>query len=214
MELMDDPIDPKKYIIALFKKLLLQRDKMDQGLLKDQLEPAMAKMAQEVLSCLEDRRRKVLDVQSGSMTFTLFCPTQQAALQLQDVTWIHTLNRKITQLIKILGWLLCGLRCLLFIISNLYPIAFPSHPIPLTGIDVHTEARLSEAPTSCRKPDSYMLPWLQQFKRRRDESESREVESITSEKDYQMVQILHCSYNCNQRLSYQMLNSNFNHGKY
>ena len=103
VNLTDDPIDVKIYIVAFFKKLLLQREKLDHGLLIDSLEPAVERMWREVLKCLEDRKRKLLDVQSGSMTFTLFCPTKQATIQLQDVAWIHTLNQKIKQLLKAIG---------------------------------------------------------------------------------------------------------------
>ena len=60
LELNPDAVDVKKYIVAFFKKLLLQREKLDKGLLIEQVSPMITKMWQEVLSSLEEYNRKVV----------------------------------------------------------------------------------------------------------------------------------------------------------
>ena len=102
VKLGDSPLDAKKYLVAFFKKLLLQREKLSKGLLINELNPEVDKMWQEVLSCLEERNRRFVDVGQGSVTFTLFCQTKQALEQLQDETWIETTMQRLKQLLELL----------------------------------------------------------------------------------------------------------------
>ena len=60
----DKSIDAKTYVVAFFKKLLLQREKIDRGLLVEQIKPKIALLWQEVLSTLGERRRTLLDIQN------------------------------------------------------------------------------------------------------------------------------------------------------
>ena len=66
-------VEAKKYIIAFMKKLLLQKEKNYKNLLEAHLNPIITKLWQEVLSSLEERNRKLLNIQSGSLIFTIFC---------------------------------------------------------------------------------------------------------------------------------------------
>ena len=98
-----DASDTNKYLVAFIKKLLLQRVKIDENLLGDYLSPIIVKQWQEVLFSLEERNRKLINIQSGSLIFTLLCPTRKSRLQLQDENWRIEIQAKITELLKILG---------------------------------------------------------------------------------------------------------------
>ena len=98
-----DPSDTNKYVVAFIKKFLLQRVKIDQNLLDDYLSPEVVKQWQEVLSSLEERNRKLINIQSGSLVFTLFCPTRESRLELQDGNWRIEIQAKIVELLKHLG---------------------------------------------------------------------------------------------------------------
>ena len=98
-----DVTDTKKYIIAFLKRLLLHREKLEKNLLEAHLNTMIAKLWQEVLSSLEETNRKVVNVQSGSLIFTLFCPTGQSLLQLQDENWKIGLQGKVDRLLNALG---------------------------------------------------------------------------------------------------------------
>ena len=97
------PVERKKYIVAFFQKLVLQREKLDQGLVMEHLKPEIIKMWQEVISILENSDRKVLDIQSGSVTFQMFCPTKHSLEQLNDEMRIRSLTEKMEKLLKLLG---------------------------------------------------------------------------------------------------------------
>ena len=58
------------------RKLLLQRVKVNENVLENYLSPAVVKQWQDMLSTLEDKNRKLIDLQSGSLIFTLLCPTK------------------------------------------------------------------------------------------------------------------------------------------
>ena len=98
-----DTLDARKYIILFLKRLLLHREKIDKNLLEAQLDPTIAKLWQEVLSSLEDTNRKVINLQSGSLIFTLFCPKYKSLLQLQDERWGIELQGKVDKLLNALG---------------------------------------------------------------------------------------------------------------
>ena len=99
----DIPVDPKKYLLAFIQKLLLQREKLDLKLLTDYIQSRTVSLWKEVLSTLENSNRKVLDVQSGSLIFTLFCPTISSTRELKDDSWIKTLSQRIEQLANNIG---------------------------------------------------------------------------------------------------------------
>ena len=95
--------DAKKCIISFLKQLLLQREKIDKNLLEAYLDPSIAKLWQEVLSSLEETNWKLIAIKSGSLVFTLLCPTGQSLLQLQDENWKIGLQEKMNKLLKALG---------------------------------------------------------------------------------------------------------------
>ena len=67
--------------------------------------PVITKLWQEVLSSLEDTNRKLINIQSGSLVFMLFCPNHDSLLQLQDEKWRIELQEKINKLLEALGML-------------------------------------------------------------------------------------------------------------
>ena len=97
-----DATDINAYIVAFLRKLLLQREKLEKRMLENYLLPIIAKQWQELLSSLEERNRKLLNIQSGSLVFTLFCPTRESRLQLQDENWRIGIQQKIAKLLHIL----------------------------------------------------------------------------------------------------------------
>ena len=99
----DDPIDPKQYLLVFIQKLLLQREKIDLELLTDYIKSGTISLWKEVLSTLENSNRKLLGVQSGSLIFTLFCPTISSARELQNDFWIKALSQKIEQFLNTTG---------------------------------------------------------------------------------------------------------------
>ena len=98
-------MDVKEYAIAFMKRLLLHNEKVNKNLLQAHLNPVIATLWQEVLSSLEDNNRKLINIQSGSLIFTLFCPTGNSLLQLQDEKWRIDLQEKVEKLLKALGML-------------------------------------------------------------------------------------------------------------
>ena len=98
-----DTVNARKYIIAFLKRLLFMREKNDKNLLEAYLNPKITILWQEVLGILEDTNRKVTNLQSGSLIFTLFCPKYISLLQLQDQRWAFELQAKMDQLLNTLG---------------------------------------------------------------------------------------------------------------
>ena len=98
-------MDVKKYIITFLKRLLLQNEKLKKNLLQAYLNPEVVQLWQEVLSSLEDANRKLVNISSGSLIFTLFCPTYNSLQQLQDEKWRIKLQTQVEKLLKALGML-------------------------------------------------------------------------------------------------------------
>ena len=95
--------DIYKYIIAFLRKLFFHRAKLEKSLLGKYLNPTIVIQWQEVLSTLEDKDRKLVNIQSGSILFMLYCPTQKSRLQIQDEKWRIEIQRKMAKLLKLLG---------------------------------------------------------------------------------------------------------------
>ena len=98
-----NPIEAKKYVFSFIRFLLLQREKFETGLLNDYLDPGIITMWKEVLSTLESSNRKVVDVKSGSLIFTLFCPTTTSKQELKNDSWMKSLTLKMENLVKKIG---------------------------------------------------------------------------------------------------------------
>ena len=96
-------MDVTKYVVAFLRNYLLQREKIDNKLLTNYLNRETIKQWQEVLSSLEDTNRKLVSIQSGSVVFTLFCPTRESRLQLQDENLRIKIQKKMPELLKVLG---------------------------------------------------------------------------------------------------------------
>ena len=99
----EDALDKKKYVVAFLRKLLLQKEKTNEHLLENYLNREIDKQWQEVLSRLEDTNRKLINIESGSFILTLFCPTQESRLQLEDETLKDEIQTKLTDLLRLLG---------------------------------------------------------------------------------------------------------------
>ena len=87
IKFQEDAINPKVFMADLLKQLLLQREKLDQGLLNDYLGAETAKWWKTFLSSLEDGKRRLLDVNCGSVVFTLFCPTKKSFSEIEKKKW-------------------------------------------------------------------------------------------------------------------------------
>ena len=86
----------EKYIILSLKRLLFFKDKVSKN-------PTIIQLWQELLSCLEERNRKLINIQNRSLIFTLFCPTDISLQQLQDEKWRIQLQERVDRLLKELG---------------------------------------------------------------------------------------------------------------
>ena len=93
----------QNYIVAFLKKLLLCKEKIGKNALEVHLNPVIIKSWQDVLSSLEDKNRKLVNIQSGTPVFTLFCPTDNSLRQLQDEKWRIELQEKVDKLLHKLG---------------------------------------------------------------------------------------------------------------
>ena len=100
---LGNPNEAKKYVLALVRKLLLQREKRDLGIQLDDLQSDIVSLWLKVLSMLENHERKVVGVQSGSLIFTLFCPTITSKRELRNVSWIKSLTSKMENFVKKIG---------------------------------------------------------------------------------------------------------------
>ena len=98
-----DLTDAKKYIIAFLSRLLLHREKIDGKILTTLLNPVITKLWQEVLSSLEETNRKLVNIQTGSLIFKLFCSTNNSLQQIHDEKWKIELQEKMNKLVKALG---------------------------------------------------------------------------------------------------------------
>ena len=96
-------IEPNKYIVAYYTKPLLQREKLDLGVLDSYIPRDVKEAWREFLFCLEQSKRKLLDVTEGSLNFTIFCPTTESFKQLQQETWRNQLVEKLKHLITVIG---------------------------------------------------------------------------------------------------------------
>ena len=99
----NDPVTTQAYVVAYFKHLICQREKLERGLLVQHLAPSVAEMWREVLSSLELGGRRLVDAGHGSLVLTLFCPTSHSAKQLQDDNWKREIMTQLTGFLSLLG---------------------------------------------------------------------------------------------------------------
>ena len=98
-----DPKNPKTFLADFLKQLLLQREKLDQQLLNEYLSPETAQWWETLLSSLEDGKRRLLDVNYGSVTFILFCPTDESFREIETNKWTRDVIKHFRQLLQSLG---------------------------------------------------------------------------------------------------------------
>ena len=98
-----DATDATKYVVTILRNFLLQRDKLEAKLLGNYLNREIVKHWQTVLSSLEDLNRKLINIESGSLIFMLYCPTQKSKLQTQDQNWRIEIQNKMDDFSKTLG---------------------------------------------------------------------------------------------------------------
>ena len=105
VELEANETDPEKCIVAFLKHLLLQREKLRTGVLQAYLGQHGETVTwwQEFLESLEQNKRKLLDVEDGSVNLTLFCPTKESFEQLEDESWTADITTQFRKLLILLG---------------------------------------------------------------------------------------------------------------
>ena len=103
VELGEQPNEPKSYVIAFLKQLLLQREKLKHGVLDQYLNPNIPRWWQNLLSSLEEKDRRLLKVETGSIIFTLFCPTEESFVQLKDKSWFSRVAKIVQEVLRSLG---------------------------------------------------------------------------------------------------------------
>ena len=99
----EDALEVNKYVVAFLRKLLFQREKNNEHLLENSINRKIEKQWQEVVSKMEDTNRRLINIESGNLVFTLLCPTRESRLQLQDGTWKDEIQGKLTDLLRLLG---------------------------------------------------------------------------------------------------------------
>ena len=103
VNLEPDSTDVKKYIVAFLQALLLQREKLKIGFLGEYIQSALKKQWEEVLSTLEDSFRRLVSIQSGSLIFTLFCPTTRSIEQLKNPIWRDKFEKELKDFLTTIG---------------------------------------------------------------------------------------------------------------
>ena len=99
----ENGIEPCKFIVAYLTKILLQREKLDLGVLDSYIPQDVKEAWKEFLSCLEQTKRRLLGIAEGSLNFTLFCPTAESYKQLLQETWRSQVTQKLKDLILEIG---------------------------------------------------------------------------------------------------------------
>ena len=99
VELDESRILSEEFTTKFLRRLLLKKN-----VLQDvEVKPEVVKRWQEILSCLEGGKRKLLDVQGDNLNFVLFCPSHDSLQQLEDETWKEEIMTKTNDLLKELG---------------------------------------------------------------------------------------------------------------
>ncbi len=91
------------YIYAFTQYFLLQNKKIEIGLLDNELLPEVKEVWIQFIGLLERRGRKVLDIKKGSLLFSVYCPTQTAANDLQELTQTGSVGRGLQNFLKEVG---------------------------------------------------------------------------------------------------------------
>ena len=107
----DKPVDAHIYTVAFFQKLLHLRDKLHLGLLNEYVPTKIAEMWKQFLQSIEEESRKLLAISSGSIVFTLFCPTKDSFLQTKDEEWKRRTTDNFKNLLCAIGKLPINILC-------------------------------------------------------------------------------------------------------
>ena len=99
----EEKIQSNIFLAAYLTKILLQREKLDLGVLDSYIPRDVKEAWREFLCCLEQTKRKLLGVSDGSLSFTLFCPTDDSYKQLLEETWRNQLIEKLRNLLSLIG---------------------------------------------------------------------------------------------------------------
>ncbi len=91
------------YITAFPQYFMLQQDKIALNLLDDYLPVGVRAAWEELLALLERRNRKLVKVEKGSVLFQLYCPTQTALDDLEEVIDSIHFNTAVINFYKVLG---------------------------------------------------------------------------------------------------------------
>ena len=99
----DKPVDAHVYTVAFFQKLLLLREKIDQGFLNEYISPHVIDKWKKFLGSMEEESRKLLAITNGSVVFTLFCPTKNSFLQTHNKTWKKKTTENFNEMLRTIG---------------------------------------------------------------------------------------------------------------
>ena len=93
------PTDPLQFAIMQLNKIM-RRNIWNP---KDCKLPSECREWEDVISLLEERNRKVVDIQRDSLIFTIFCPSVESATELKDDTLEATIKYRVNKFMAILG---------------------------------------------------------------------------------------------------------------
>lgn len=91
------------FVTAFLTRLLHQREKIELRLLDKDLPASIKDRWQRILTFLEDKKRKVLDIRRGSLNFILFCPMAESFGQLREKQWKTETERALLALLNDIG---------------------------------------------------------------------------------------------------------------
>ena len=96
-------LDAENFVAAFLLHLLHHREKIDQRHLEFILPAEVRDTWRNLLQTLEDRNRKLIDAQQGSVLLTFFCPSLGSKQQLRSEEWTRNMKHCFMQLLTALG---------------------------------------------------------------------------------------------------------------
>ena len=103
VHLEQDKENIQPFLTVFLRRLLHQREKIERRLLDNKLPASVKDSWQRILSLLEGKNRKLLDVKSGSLNFILFCPSEESFVQLKEQQWKNDTEQALLALLDKIG---------------------------------------------------------------------------------------------------------------
>ena len=99
----NDPVTTQAYVVAYFKHLICQREKLERGLLVQTPSAICCRDVEGSAVVSRARGSQVGGCRARSLVLTLFCPTSHSAKQLQDDNWKREIMAQLTEFLSLLG---------------------------------------------------------------------------------------------------------------